>query len=196
MIDACAHLPDKSNVIAVEEVPRMERVHMYGVVGVGKAKGDAFEIPMRWSRRSDAPSNPSSPPHPAAGVFALADQTAAWAAEIQLTDAMIRMAWKQQPFYGPVPRAAASFAAARSASSRRTSPMRWRLRGHAPAFRPSLRRRWGNERQRLDRSTRAQLTWRHTSDRPAPRWRAVPPFDKVIGQRIQSGGERANGDQC
>jgi UTP--glucose-1-phosphate uridylyltransferase len=35
MIDACGHLPDKANVIAVEEVP-MERVHMYGVVGVGK----------------------------------------------------------------------------------------------------------------------------------------------------------------
>ncbi len=41
MIDACAHLPAKSNVIAVEEVP-MDRVHMYGVVGVGEAHGDAF----------------------------------------------------------------------------------------------------------------------------------------------------------
>src|SRR6266566_5394284 len=35
MIDACGQLPDKANVIAVEEVPR-ERVSMYGIVGVGK----------------------------------------------------------------------------------------------------------------------------------------------------------------
>src|SRR5258708_27297065 len=32
MIDARSHLPAKSNVIAVEEVP-MDRVHMYGVAG-------------------------------------------------------------------------------------------------------------------------------------------------------------------
>src|SRR6202023_1015843 len=43
MIDACGQLPDKANVVAVEEVP-MERVHMSGVVGVGKPRGDAFEI--------------------------------------------------------------------------------------------------------------------------------------------------------
>src|SRR5882672_8547298 len=43
MIDAAASLDAKANIIAVEEVP-MERVHMYGVVGVGAAKGKAFEI--------------------------------------------------------------------------------------------------------------------------------------------------------
>src|SRR3954470_13919917 len=43
MIDAAASLDAKPNIIAVEEVP-MERVHMYGVVGVGKPKGKAFEI--------------------------------------------------------------------------------------------------------------------------------------------------------
>src|SRR6476619_6576145 len=38
MIDAYKELGPKSNIIAVEEVP-MERVHMYGVVGIGKAHG-------------------------------------------------------------------------------------------------------------------------------------------------------------
>jgi len=103
MIDACGELPEKANVIAVEEVP-MERVHMYGVVGVGKPRGDAFEITQMVEKppRSEAPSNliitgryilqPE--------IFAiLADQTRGAGGEIQLTDAMIRLA-KQQPFYG------------------------------------------------------------------------------------------------
>jgi UTP--glucose-1-phosphate uridylyltransferase len=103
MIDACRELPDKANVIAVEEVP-MERVHMYGVVGVGKPRGSAFEITQMVEKppRSEAPSNliitgryilqPE--------IFAiLADQTRGAGGEIQLTDAMIRLA-KQQPFYG------------------------------------------------------------------------------------------------
>jgi UTP--glucose-1-phosphate uridylyltransferase len=103
MIDACAGLPEKANVIAVEEVP-MERVHMYGVVGVGAAKGDAFAITLMVEKpaREAAPSNliitgryvlqPE--------IFGiLADQTRGAGGEIQLTDAMIRLA-KQQPFYG------------------------------------------------------------------------------------------------
>ena len=103
MIDACGHLPAKSNVIAVEEVP-MERVHMYGVVGVGKARGDAFAITRMVEKpaRSEAPSNliitgryilqPE--------IFdILADQTRGTGGEIQLTDAMIRLA-EQQPFFG------------------------------------------------------------------------------------------------
>ena len=43
MIEAYRGLDDKSNVIAVEEVPP-ERIHMYGVVGVGKTKGKSFAI--------------------------------------------------------------------------------------------------------------------------------------------------------
>src|SRR5690348_5273870 len=43
MIDAANSLDGNANVIAVEEVPP-ERVHMYGVVGVGKPKGKAFAI--------------------------------------------------------------------------------------------------------------------------------------------------------
>ena len=103
MIDAYGQLPDKANVVAVEEVP-MERVHMYGVVGVGKPRGDAFEITQMVEKppRSEAPSNliitgryilqPE--------IFdILADQTRGAGGEIQLTDAMIRLA-QQQPFYG------------------------------------------------------------------------------------------------
>src|SRR5579864_3993230 len=37
MMDAHARLPAKANVIAVEPVP-IERVHLYGVVGVGKSE--------------------------------------------------------------------------------------------------------------------------------------------------------------
>jgi UTP--glucose-1-phosphate uridylyltransferase len=103
MIDAHAHLPAKSNVIAVEEVP-MDRVHMYGVVGVGDARGEAFAITRMVEKppRAEAPSNliitgryilqPE--------IFdILADQTRGAGGEIQLTDAMIRLAEKQ-PFYG------------------------------------------------------------------------------------------------
>src|SRR5438093_7806217 len=42
MIDAARDLDDKANVIAVEEVPE-DRLHMYGVVGLGKKHGDLFE---------------------------------------------------------------------------------------------------------------------------------------------------------
>jgi UTP--glucose-1-phosphate uridylyltransferase len=103
MIDAFRQLPDAANVIAVEEVA-MERVHMYGVVGVGKPRGDAFEITQMVEKpaRSEAPSNliitgryilqPE--------IFGiLADQTRGAGGEIQLTDAMIRLA-EQQAFYG------------------------------------------------------------------------------------------------
>ena len=103
MMDAYGQLPANANVIAVEEVP-MDRIHMYGVVGVGKSQGRAFEITQMIEKppREQAPSSliitgryilqPE--------IFnILADQTRGAGGEIQLTDAMIRMA-KQQPFYG------------------------------------------------------------------------------------------------
>ena len=103
MLDAYKHLPDNANVIAVEEAP-MERIHMYGVVGVGKPHGQAFEINQMVEKpaREQAPSNliitgryilqPE--------IFdILADQTRGTGGEIQITDAMIRLA-ERQPFYG------------------------------------------------------------------------------------------------
>src|SRR6201991_2745484 len=58
MMDVYASLKDKANIVAVEEVPP-ERVHMYGVVGVGKTNGKAFEITgmVEKPKREAAPSN-------------------------------------------------------------------------------------------------------------------------------------------
>jgi UTP--glucose-1-phosphate uridylyltransferase len=103
MLDAYQQLPDNANVIAVEEVP-MDRIHMYGVVGVGKSQGRAFEITQMIEKppREQAPSSliitgryilqPE--------IFnILADQTRGTGGEIQITDAMIRLA-RKQPFFG------------------------------------------------------------------------------------------------
>ena len=103
MIDAAQDLDAKANIIAVEEVP-MERVHMYGVVGVGAPKGKAFEITqmVEKPKAADAPSNLSITgryilqPE----LFDLLEKQAAGAGgEIQLTDAMVALT-KSQPFYG------------------------------------------------------------------------------------------------
>src|SRR6185312_7922646 len=58
MIDAAKELDAKANIIAVEEVPK-ERVHMYGVVGVGASKGKAFAITqmVEKPKAAEAPSN-------------------------------------------------------------------------------------------------------------------------------------------
>ena len=103
MIDAANNLDANANVIAVEEVPP-ERVHMYGVVGVGAAKGKAFAITkmVEKPKASDAPSNLSITgryilqPQ----IFELLEKQAAGAGgEIQLTDAMVALS-RTQPFYG------------------------------------------------------------------------------------------------
>jgi UTP--glucose-1-phosphate uridylyltransferase len=103
MMDAYRQLSGKANIIAVEEVP-VERVHMYGAVGVGKSHGQAFEITRMIEKpsREEAPSNliitgryilqPE--------IFdLLASQTRGAGDEIQLTDAMIGLA-REQPFFG------------------------------------------------------------------------------------------------
>jgi len=103
MIDAAKNLGENANLIAVEEVPR-ERVHMYGVVGVGQSKGAAFEITemVEKPKAEDAPSNliitgryilqPQ--------IFdVLANQQRGAGGEIQITDAMIGLS-RKQPFYG------------------------------------------------------------------------------------------------
>jgi UTP--glucose-1-phosphate uridylyltransferase len=103
MIDAAKDLDGNANIIAVEEVPA-ERVHMYGVVGVGAAKGKAFSITkmVEKPKASEAPSNLSITgryilqPQ----IFDLLEKQAAGAGgEIQLTDAMVALA-RTQPFYG------------------------------------------------------------------------------------------------
>ena len=103
MMDAAAGLDAKANIIAVEEVPT-DRVHMYGIVGVGAPKGKAFEITkmVEKPKAADAPSNLSITgryilqPE----IFDVLEKQAAGAGgEIQLTDAMVAMS-KTQPFYG------------------------------------------------------------------------------------------------
>ena len=103
MLDAYRQLPGSANVVAVEEVP-IERVHSYGVIGAGRSLGPAFEITqmVEKPKREEAPSNLAI-----TGRYILqpdifdilADQTRGAGGEIQLTDAMIRLAQKQ-PFYG------------------------------------------------------------------------------------------------
>jgi UTP--glucose-1-phosphate uridylyltransferase len=58
MIEAAASLDANANIIAVEEVPR-ERVHLYGIVGIGETKGKAFSITkmVEKPKASEAPSN-------------------------------------------------------------------------------------------------------------------------------------------
>lgn len=103
MIDAAEGLDPKANIIAVEEVP-MDRVHMYGVVGVGESKGKAFSITkmVEKPKAAEAPSNLSITgryilqPE----IFSILEkQAAGTGGEIQLTDAMVALA-KTQPFYG------------------------------------------------------------------------------------------------
>jgi UTP--glucose-1-phosphate uridylyltransferase len=103
MIDAYRQINERANLIAVEAVPR-ERIHMYGVVGVGATKGKAFTITGMVEKppRDEDPSNliitgryilqPE--------IFTvLKKQQTGTGGEIQLTDAMIGLA-KKLPFYG------------------------------------------------------------------------------------------------
>jgi len=103
MIDASRNLPEKSNVIAVEEMPQ-DRIHMYGVVGIGKPNGKLFGITEMVEKppRDKAPSNLTI-----TGRYILqpeifdilSSQNRGTGGEIQITDAMIELA-KSQPFFG------------------------------------------------------------------------------------------------
>ncbi len=104
MIDAAnAAGADKANIIAVEEVP-MDAVHMYGVVGVGQQRGDLFELKgmVEKPKREQAPSNLSITgrynQQPEI-IKILSTQERGAGGEIQLTDAMLKLA-QTQAFYG------------------------------------------------------------------------------------------------
>ena len=91
------------NIIAVEEVSK-DQVHRYGVVGIGKKRGNAFEIAsmIEKPRPDTAPSNLII-----SGRYILQPQIfpkierqeRGTGGEIQLTDAMIQLL-AEQPFYG------------------------------------------------------------------------------------------------
>jgi UTP--glucose-1-phosphate uridylyltransferase len=98
-----ARAVDKANIIAVEEVAA-ERVHMYGVVGVGERKGQLFAItemvekPTREAASSSLIITGRYILQPE--IFdILAQEKRGAGGEIQLTDAMIELA-EAQPFYG------------------------------------------------------------------------------------------------
>ena len=105
MVAAAKHLPEKSNLLAVQEVPA-DQTHQYGICGVGKrhAKANMFEVDVMVEKpaKGKAPSNFSITgryilqPE----IFAILSKHERGAGdEIQLTDAMIGLA-KKQKFYG------------------------------------------------------------------------------------------------
>jgi UTP--glucose-1-phosphate uridylyltransferase len=104
MVEIYRNAREAANIVAVEEVP-LDRIHMYGVVGMGAKLGNnAFKITQMVEKpaREAAPSNliitgryilqPE--------IFdILGNQTQGAGGEIQLTDSMIRLA-QAQPFLG------------------------------------------------------------------------------------------------
>jgi UTP--glucose-1-phosphate uridylyltransferase len=103
MIDAARGIEESANVIALEKAP-MERVHMYGVVGIGVRRGrlvaltEMVEKPPRDKAPSDLIITGRYILQPEIfGILAAAKRGAG--NEIQLTDAMIELA-RTQPFYG------------------------------------------------------------------------------------------------
>jgi UTP--glucose-1-phosphate uridylyltransferase len=103
MIAAYGDLGDGASVIAVEEVPA-DQTHMYGIVGMGKSKGRAFEITSMVEKppQGTAPSNLiiSGRYILQPEIFDILEKQERGAGgEIQLTDAMIALS-KRSPFYG------------------------------------------------------------------------------------------------
>ena len=103
MIEAANKLGEKSNLIAVEEVPA-HLTHQYGICGVGKRDGSMFEVASMVEKppQGTAPSNLSITgryilqPE----IFKILEtQERGAGGEIQLTDAMIGLS-KTQKFHG------------------------------------------------------------------------------------------------
>jgi len=104
MVEAAQGLPDKSNLLAVQEVPA-DQTHQYGICAVGKRHGTRmFEVAgmVEKPAKGTAPSNFSI-----TGRYILqpeifnilATQPRGAGGEIQLTDAMIGLSATQN-FYG------------------------------------------------------------------------------------------------
>jgi len=105
MIAAAGKLGDKSNLIAVQEVP-VDQTHLYGICGIGPRQGHRglFEVDgmVEKPAKGTAPSNLSI-----TGRYILQPeiftilqtQERGAGGEIQLTDAMIGLS-KSQKFYG------------------------------------------------------------------------------------------------
>jgi UTP--glucose-1-phosphate uridylyltransferase len=105
MIEAAARLADKSNLIAVQEVPA-DQTHQYGICGVGKrlAHRGVFEVDGMVEKppKGTAPSNLSITGRYVLQpeIFKILEtQERGAGGEIQLTDAMIGLS-KSQKFFG------------------------------------------------------------------------------------------------
>jgi UTP--glucose-1-phosphate uridylyltransferase len=103
MVEAARALPEKSNLLAVQEVPE-DQTHQYGICGVGPRKGKMFEVAgmVEKPAKGTAPSNFSITGRyilqpEVFGILATQERGAG--GEIQLTDAMIGLA-RSQKFYG------------------------------------------------------------------------------------------------
>ena len=102
-IAATGKRSDQSNVVAVAEVPR-DQVSQYGIVGVGEERGNGFRITsmVEKPKPAEAPST-----YMISGryilqpeIFGLIENQAAGAGgEIQITDAMLSLA-RRQDFFG------------------------------------------------------------------------------------------------
>ena len=103
MIEVANRLSDKSNLLAVQEVPA-HLTHQYGICGVGKRQGNMFEVDGMVEKppQGTAPSNFSI-----TGRYILQPeifrilqtQERGSGGEIQLTDAMIGLS-RTQKFFG------------------------------------------------------------------------------------------------
>jgi UTP--glucose-1-phosphate uridylyltransferase len=105
MIEAARQLDEKSNLIAVQEVPA-DQTHLYGICGIGKRHAEAsmFEIDgmVEKPAKGTAPSNFSITGRYVLQpeIFRILERHERGAGgEIQLTDAMIGLA-RSQRFYG------------------------------------------------------------------------------------------------
>jgi UTP--glucose-1-phosphate uridylyltransferase len=107
MIDAASNLGESANIIAVEAMAA-ERIHMYGVVGIGEHVGNHGGKLFSLTQMVEKPAREKAPSNliitgryilqPEIFDILAAEKRGA-GGEIQLTDAMIELA-RRQPFYG------------------------------------------------------------------------------------------------
>ncbi|MEH2472283.1 UTP--glucose-1-phosphate uridylyltransferase [Nitrobacteraceae bacterium AZCC 2161] len=107
MVDIASGLGEKSNLVAVEEVP-MELTHQYGICGVGERHGGPDGNTFTIDGMVEKPPKGTSPSNLSITgryilqpeIFKILEtQERGSGGEIQLTDAMIGLA-KSQAFYG------------------------------------------------------------------------------------------------
>src|SRR6267154_6034959 len=107
MIDAASNLGGNANIIAVEQMAA-ERIHMYGVIGVGEHVGNGGSKLFSLTQMVEKPAREAAPSNLIiTGRYILqpeifdilATGKRGAGGEIQLTDAMIELA-RTQPFYG------------------------------------------------------------------------------------------------